>query len=181
MCGAFQIQHQRREKDKNKLDVIKIKNSAQGAVKWVRMVCICVVVRVRCMCCVCGACICTHVFGRVKPGRTHTEILRVTRQGLGVWKSFDSHNYLFITRMFFFLKFWVYITCGKLRGQRRSLWKQGGRVRKATVELAGRSRGWGLPALSFGTGKVRSGGGKWRREETHSPLEGLLLEGSGML
>ena len=49
------------------------------------------------------------------------------------------------------------------------------------MELAGRSRGWGLPALSFGTGKVRSGGGKWRREETHSPLEGLLLEGSGML
>lgn len=79
------------------------------------------------------------MFGRVKPRRTRTEILRVTRQGLGVWKSFDSSNYLFLTRMLFLKILGVYYSWKIKRT------KQGGRVRKATVELVGRSPGWGSP------------------------------------
>lgn len=194
MCGAFQIQHQRREKDKNKLGVIKIKNSAQGAVKWVRTVCIwevfvcsaCAVyvlcvwcVCVRCMCCVCGACICTHVFGRVKPGRTHTEILRVTRQGLGVWKSFDSHNYLFITRMLFFNVLGVYYLWKTKRTEKVPL--EAGREGQESHCGAGRQEPWvGTARLELWHKEGQVGG---RRVEGGDPrpLEGLLLQDSGPL
>lgn len=80
----------------------------------------------------------------------------------------DSHNYLFLTRMLFFKILGVYYLWKIKRTEKVPL-EAGGRVRNAPVELVGRSPGWGQPTLSFVAGKVRSGGGKWRREETHSP------------
>lgn len=120
------------------------------------------------VCAVCGTCICTHVFGREKPRRTRTEILRVTRQGLGVWKSFDSSNYLFLTRMLFLKILGVYYSWKIKRTKKVPL--EAGRQGQESHCGAGGQEPWlGQPTLSFGAGKVRLGGGKWRREETHGP------------
>ena len=125
------------------------------------------------VCAVCGTCICTHVFGRVKPRRTRTESLRVTRQGLGVWKSFDSSNYLFLTRMLFLKILGVYYSWKIKRTKKVPL--EAGRQGQESHCGAGGQEPWlGQPTLSFGAGKVRLGGRQVEEGGDPRPLGGLL-------